>query len=400
MKNNHGQILVIGIWMMLPSFVTCNYAATFNSASAHISVDSSTSAINTQSTRDNLFMQSQQAARSGDAKDQYTLGMLYLQGRGIKRNVEKAIDWLGKAAQHGQVDAQYQMGIVYRDGVGIKKNEQEAIKWFRLAATWGNELAQAALDELLTKQIKTTQTNLRQAAKQGDPEAQYYLARMYVLGTGGYKNMRLAVKWFQKSAALGHAKSQYELGMLYKNGVYVPHDKKQAKMWLVKSLENGFDKAKVILQDIVLEEQRQLNNNRQRVFSYTPEIPFQNAAKEGNIDAQFKLGMLFIKGDVTERKPAEGIKWLRKAAQRDYLAAQIKLGELYLKGIDVKTDFTEAAKWFQKAAKQGDADAQYILANMYSKGLGLERSNKEARKWFRAAADQGHLKAKAKLVNE
>jgi hypothetical protein len=65
--------------------------------------------------------------------------------------------------------------------------------------------------ELLTKASQW----IRQAATQGDSEAQYTLGLMYLKGEGVKKNARLAKKWFRQAAALGHAYAQQNLEGLH-----------------------------------------------------------------------------------------------------------------------------------------------------------------------------------------
>ncbi|OAD23040.1 Sel1 domain protein repeat-containing protein [Candidatus Thiomargarita nelsonii] len=64
--------------------------------------------------------------------------------------------------------------------------------------------------ELLTKTSKW----VRQAAKQGDREAQNTLGLMYSKGEGVKQNLRLAKKWFKKAATLGHVQAQSNLEAL------------------------------------------------------------------------------------------------------------------------------------------------------------------------------------------
>ena len=52
---------------------------------------------------------------------------------------------------------------------------------------------------------------IRNAANQGDREAQNTLGLMYLKGEGVKKNVSVAKKWFKKAAALGHAQAQDQL---------------------------------------------------------------------------------------------------------------------------------------------------------------------------------------------
>jgi len=84
---------------------------------------------------------------------------------------------------------------------------------------------------------------------------------------------------------------------------------------------------------------------------------------------------------------------LEQAAQQGDVYSQYKLGQIYYDGEGIDRNDEEAAQWFLKAAQQEHAEAQYILGTMYEKGTGVEQSAQEAFRWFSKAAAQGHARA-------
>ncbi|OQY56398.1 MAG: hypothetical protein DRR08_31480 [Candidatus Parabeggiatoa sp. nov. 2] len=54
----------------------------------------------------------------------------------------KASRWIRKAATQGDSEAQYTLGLMYLKGEGVKKNVRLAKKWFRQAAAQGHAPAQ------------------------------------------------------------------------------------------------------------------------------------------------------------------------------------------------------------------------------------------------------------------
>ena len=73
--------------------------------------------------------------------------------------------------------------------------------------------------------------------------------------------------------------------------------------------------------------------------------------------------------------------------------AQFLLGVAYLQGRGVQQDYDAAAKWFRKAADQKMPEAQANLAVFYMNGWGVERDLKKALFWNRKAAAQGFAAA-------
>lgn len=90
----------------------------------------------------------------------------------------------------------------------------------------------------------------RQAAEQGNAEAQHNLGAIYYRGNreegsssnpnGVAQDYAEAVKWFQKSADQGYADAQYYLGLMYVAGYGVAKDRSEAEKWFGKAAEQGY----------------------------------------------------------------------------------------------------------------------------------------------------------------
>ena len=89
-------------------------------------------------------------------------------------------------------------------------------------------------------------------------------------------------------------------------------------------------------------------------------------------------------------------EWKPLAGQGD-ADAQYNLGLMYLNGWGVPQDDKEAVYWYKLAAEQGDAKAQYNLGVMYDVGEGVPQDDKEAVRWYTLAAEQEHAKAQYNL---
>jgi len=94
---------------------------------------------------------------------------------------------------------------------------------------------------------------------------------------------------------------------------------------------------------------------------------------------------------------AEAVRWYRLAADQGNVTAQFNVGVMFYNGTGVAQDYTEAMRWYRLAADQGHALAQYYLGLMFQHSLGVKKDNVEAVRWYRLAADQGHADAQANL---
>jgi TPR repeat protein len=113
---------------------------------------------------------------------------------------------------------------------------------------------------------------------------------------------------------------------------------------------------------------------------------FRPLAEQGNVDAQFNLGLLYGVGQGVPQDYQEAVKWYLKAAEQGQVLAQNNLAVMYTKGEGVPQDYQEAVKWYRLAAKQGNAGAQGQLAVRYANGQGVPKDFIRAHMWSNLAA--------------
>lgn len=124
-------------------------------------------------------------ARSGDARAQWQLGLLYHHGLGVREDDTAAATWFERAARQGHVESQYQLANLHAWGLLPAMEGRDAA---REAATWYFE-----------------------AARQGHAEAQYTLGILFLTGSGVHASPDEARRWFAKAAARGHTGAQAQL---------------------------------------------------------------------------------------------------------------------------------------------------------------------------------------------
>jgi TPR repeat protein len=104
---------------------------------------------------------------------------------------------------------------------------------------------------------------------------------------------------------------------------------------------------------------------------------FLAAAKEGHLDSQYNLAMMYEKGIGVSKNEKEAVVWYSKAATLGNSAAQFNLGVLYENGRGTPIDYAKAHKWYRKAAVQNDGLAIGNLGMLYIRGQGV-KENKTA----------------------
>ena len=337
-------------------------------------------------------------AEQGNLDAQYELAMKYLNGHDIAADVAVALKWLRKSVDGGHLRAEYQLGVMYRDGIGLPKDLALALRWLKVSAGSGFVPAQTAYDELFRAQLTREFEVLQASAQSGDAVAQYTLGKHYLTGQAPLAvNPEQAVLWITRAAEHRHMDAQYDVGVLYKDGTHVSRDLNRAKQWLTKASAQGHVRAKVALQDIIRNEAG-TQANPETAFTSSASLPVYRAAMGDDINAQFELGLLYMRGEAVRKDFTRGVEWIRRAAEQEHVGAQLQLAEMNLRGVELQQNSVEAFKWYMRAAKHGDAQAQYMAGNLYQAGSGVRESAAEARRWFTAAAKQGHVKAKERLA--
>ncbi len=117
---------------------------------------------------------------------------------------------------------------------------------------------------------------------------------------------------------------------------------------------------------------------------------WQPLAEQGNLEAQFGMGIIYENGRGIGRDYTEAAKWYAAAAEGGHPGAQFNLGNIYQQGLGVPKDPSRAVYWWTLSAAQGLSDAQLNLGIAYHRGDGVARDQDLAFSWFERAAEAGN----------
>ena len=336
-------------------------------------------------------------AEKGDSNSQYSLGLAYAIGDGVRKNYKNAIYWTQKSAEQGNADAQYNLGIAHHNGDGVKKSLSTAIRWWLKAGEQGHMNAQNDLGIAyahgygIEKNIKEAIEWWLKAGEQGHAEAQYNLGITYVNGYGVTKDYTKALYWIIKSAEQEYAIAQYHLGVAYANGDGVEKNSKKAAEWWLKAAEQGDADAQLNL-GIAYCDGEGVKQDYKKAFDW-----WLKATEQKDSSAQYNVGAAYYYGEGVKQDYKKAIEWWLKAAEQGATDAQVSLGITYCYGKGVDQDEAKAVWWWLKAAKQGNSDAQYNLGFAYYDGEGVKQNYKKAVEWWLKAAEQGDTDAQLNL---
>lgn len=89
------------------------------------------------------------AAKAGDRRGMYALGVFYESGFAKPADIEAALDWYEKSAELGLADAQVALGQIYYAGEVVERDLGKAVRWLHRAAKQGNGFGQLGIGIML-----------------------------------------------------------------------------------------------------------------------------------------------------------------------------------------------------------------------------------------------------------
>ena len=244
---------------------------------------------------------------------------------------------------------------------------------------------------------------LKPLAEQGDATAQFNLGSLYYQGLGVPQDYKEAAQWMRRAAEQGHVFAQATLGTIYAEGLQGVKDYPQALMWFIFAAAKGDIEAMEFRDSLagkmtpmqITQAQRLVREFKPQDYYAKSFREFKVLAEQGDVDAQFKLGVIYYSGQGVPGDYVEALNWFKKAALRGHPLAQYNVGYMNEKGEGTPQDYVEAAKYYRQAAERGNQLAQYNLGYMYEKGQGVLPDEVQALMWYNLAAIQGETKAKA-----
>ena len=175
----------------------------------------------------------------------------------------QAVHSLEYAAEKGHALAQWKLGRMYAEGDGVTQDDYKAFEYFRSIADRHADdnpntpqarfvanafvaLGHYYLEGIPKTQVKRDPERAREmfnyaASYFRDPDAQYYLARLYLDGVGAPHDPRQAARWFILAAQKGQCRAQAMLGAMLIAGDHVPRQAARGLMWLTLAKDSVRD---------------------------------------------------------------------------------------------------------------------------------------------------------------
>ena len=296
-----------------------------------------------------------------------------------------------RKSNQGNPSAQYLLSEFYLDGNGVRKNVQKAYELMKLSADNGFAAAQHTMAGAylkgyfynLTPDIRKGISYLIKAAEQKFPESLRMLGLYYLKGLYGIeKSPKKAFKYMSEAAELGDADAVYIVSDFCYYGIGTKRSIRKAVRYCESAAEKGVPDALYSMWLYFMDGNAKISF--EKAFDYLKE-----AANKNHADACNAIGELYY----DDAEYDEAIRYFEIAAEKECVDAIYNLGDCYYSGEGINQNYKKAFELYARAAEHKHAEATYSLAWCYDYGQGTKKNKKLAFKWYKEASKLGHSRA-------
>ncbi|MGX2973981.1 tetratricopeptide repeat protein [Ursidibacter arcticus] len=122
----------------------------------------------------------EKATAQGDSKAPRYLGLAYLNGNGVTKDLPKAFEFFQLGADRGDITSKYWLGYLYENGFGVTKDLSSAYHWYQQASVRRDHVSAPAMTALarfyeqgifVKQDLKQAVSLYQKSAKTGDKQA-------------------------------------------------------------------------------------------------------------------------------------------------------------------------------------------------------------------------------------
>ena len=334
-----------------------------------------------------------------DRLSPYRLGNAYYYGRGVERDLSKALELFSRPSMDGERYALFYRGLILSSPNFAARDDRRAIEELAKASKLGLEQAdvqaeaikknrgQAELDDICDRAEKlmtdtASDKDLRQALKlfesaleKGeDKRAPYKLGVAYYYGRGVERDLSKALELFSRPSMDGERYALFYRGLILSSPNFAARDDRRAIEELAKASKLGLEQADV--------QAEAIKKNRGQ------------AELDDICDRAEKL----MTDTASDKDLRQALKLFESALEKgEDKRAPYKLGVAYYYGRGVERDLSKALELFSRPSMDGERYALYFRGLILNSTDFSGFDEDAALKAFRRAAELGIAQAKAPL---
>ncbi|WP_300528932.1 tetratricopeptide repeat protein [Maricaulis sp.] len=335
---------------------------------------------------------------------QYRLGMMYLDGRGVEADADRAAQYLARAYASEYAPAGEALAGIYVDRAENADSVEAGVEWYQRAADVGSMEAMTVLGSYylsgtgVEADPERAIELLAGPAEAGDVRAQSNLGYAYLTGTGVPQSDADAFRWYLAASQTGLVRAQPILGMLYESGRGTERNVPEATRWYLNALSAGAPGVDARLGALIANGEVPVQDEFDAVAwvgaaargGHAPAAAWlEGQAEAGNADALAMLGEFYIAGQVLPQNASRGLDYQTRAAEAGSAGAQLAMAQRYATGDGVEQDYVQAHIWSNLAAAAGEAGAaeqRDAVARLLSPEQ-LEQAQQMATEWLEQAGN-------------
>jgi uncharacterized protein len=245
-----------------------------------------------------------------------------------------------------------------------------------------NNLTMKGVQAFDSENYTTAYEELAPLAVRGDPEAQFYVAKMHYFGFGIPKDLDIAFIRYTDSAEQGYMKAQHNLGLMYMNGESTDTNPELGYEWIAKAAAQGLALSQVLMGIALTSEGSPLKQDITRGLEYYKAAALQNypsaftllgeyfsfrehdfvqageyydkGAALGDPGAMHRLSYVYMGGTLRTQDKEKAHNLLKTSAEKKYLPSYYDLAMSYMWGNGVKQNVGAAINWLKKSAVEAN----------------------------------------------
>lgn len=171
------------------------------------------------------------------------LGLLYLRGQGVAKDVARALGLFESGCDGGNGLACHNLAVMLNTGRGVKRDSARAARVYERACELGRMDSCSLLGNMavngngIAKNIDRANALFRKACDGGSLQGCTNLGVSYATGRGVPEDAQRAAQLYQRACSSGSAESCSNLGHLYVRGRGVPKDISRARSLLTRACD-------------------------------------------------------------------------------------------------------------------------------------------------------------------
>lgn len=336
------------------------------------------------------------ALEFGDRSIYFKVGKVY-EDEGL---INQAVSIYSQGHEGGNLKCTQRLGIMYYNGEGVEKDLEKSIEYMEIASTkkephamYVLAVAYYRLNRFGDKTSDIVKALLKEAYELGSPYAADYLACIMIneLKEGKDINKSELAIYIKFGVENELRESIFKYGYIYEKGIGIEQNYEKAYYYYTLAAETKYIKAMIKLGDWY-KNGIFLSRNIDLAIKW-----YEKAANEGDIESIEKLIEIYENGIGGRRSDIKAIYYVFKLMDLDALKGKEKLVYYCFKGIGIEKNKEKGYELLEEIKEIDEGTAKYIKGYLGEKGL-IDINNDEVIKLYQEGIELGNLECYGELA--